>query len=261
MLVRGGQEVSPCTSGLLSHSSGPLNGGQGCGSLSYSCTTASTALGVGGGGKTVGRWLKDRREKKKEETRAHTAQLHAAISVAGVASAIAAIAAAAAAAWLQCVEAAESMGAERKHLASVVSSALNVRSAGDIMTLTAAAATGHLRRSGILHVIPIEKGIGVPNGGNGVYSSSNGSSSGELVPEENFLGILYNLFCGIRGIGIGFNYNSTICFTTKKKKKEIGQAIGRRGVLGKGKGGRGNVSLDCFLNRKWGEGMTKVFYE
>lgn len=42
----------------------------------------------------------------------------------------------------QCVEAAEAMGAERDHLALVLSSAVNVKSAGDIMTLTAAAATG-----------------------------------------------------------------------------------------------------------------------
>lgn len=123
---------------------------------------------AGGGGKTVGRWLKDRKEKKKEETRAHNAQLHAAVQVAGVAAAVAAITAAtaatsgagkdkqmaktdmavASAATLvaaQCVEAAEAMGAEREHLASVVSSAVNVRSAGDIMTLTAAAATGTSR--------------------------------------------------------------------------------------------------------------------
>ena len=115
--------------------------------------------------KTVGRWLKDRREKKKEETRAHNAQIHAAVSVAGVAAAVASIAAATAASSssgkdeqmaktdmavasaatlvaAQCVEAAELMGAEREHLASVVSSAVNVRSAGDIMTLTAGAATG-----------------------------------------------------------------------------------------------------------------------
>lgn len=126
---------------------------------------SSSTAAVSGGGKTVGRWLKDRREKKKEEARAHNAQLHAAISVAGVASAIAAIAAATAASSgagkdenmaktdmavasaatlvaAQCVEAAEAMGAERDHLAFVVSSAVNVRSAGDIMTLTAAAATG-----------------------------------------------------------------------------------------------------------------------
>lgn len=42
----------------------------------------------------------------------------------------------------QCVEAAEAMGAERENLASVVSSAVNVRSHDDITTLTAAAATG-----------------------------------------------------------------------------------------------------------------------
>jgi len=129
---------------------------------------ASATIGNGtacSGPKTVGRWLKDRREKKKEETRTHTAQLHATISVAAVAAAVAAIAAAtagssapskdekmaktdmavASAATLvaaQCVEAAEAMGAERDHLASVVSSAVNVRSHDDITTLTAAAATG-----------------------------------------------------------------------------------------------------------------------
>ncbi|KAL0419859.1 UNVERIFIED_CONTAM: VAN3-binding protein [Sesamum radiatum] len=122
-------EISPLTSGRLSHSSGPLNG----------CLTEETESppispsdeyedvvkylranntlqplftgtpragynggGAGGantpGGKTVGRWLKERREKKKEETRTQNAQLHAAVSVAGVAAAIAAIAAATAAA-------------------------------------------------------------------------------------------------------------------------------------------------------------------
>ncbi|XVE65955.1 hypothetical protein DITRI_Ditri08aG0041900 [Diplodiscus trichospermus] len=178
----------------------------------------TTTAVTGGGGKTVGRWLKDRREKKKEETRAHNAQLHAAVSVAGVAAAVAAIAAATAASSsagkdeqmaktdmavasaatlvaAQCVEAAEAMGAEREHLASVISSAVNVRSAGDITTLTAAAATA-LRGAATLKaralkevwniaaVIPVDKG-----GGNGSNGSSNGSFSGELVPEENFLGI------------------------------------------------------------------------
>lgn len=117
-----------------------------------------------GSTKTVGRWLKDRKEKKKAETRAQNAQLHASISVAGVAAAVAAIAAAtatgcgkddraartdmavASAATLiaaQCVEAAESTGAERELLASVISSAVNVRTPSDIVTLTAAAATGN----------------------------------------------------------------------------------------------------------------------
>ncbi|XP_016457973.1 VAN3-binding protein isoform X2 [Nicotiana tabacum] len=237
-------DVSPRTSGRLSHSSGPLNGGSLTDSppvspsemddskycrlnnipvnnqYRSSATAAGTSLtgGGGGGGKTVGRWLKDRREKKKEDARAHNAQLHAAVSVAGVAAAVAAIAAATAASSgsrkdeqmaktdmavasaatlvaAQCVEAAEAMGAEREHLASVVSSAVNVRSAGDIMTLTAAAATA-LRGAATLKartlkevwniaaVIPVEKGMASGNGG-----GSNGSSSGELIPEENFLGI------------------------------------------------------------------------
>lgn len=239
------QEVSPRTSGRLSHSSGPLNGSltdsppvspseiddlKYCrlnNQLNYNNTTQyrssanpSGLVPVAGGGKTVGRWLKDRREKKKEETRAHNAQLHAAVSVAGVAAAVAAIAAATAASSgsnkdqeaartdmavasaatlvaAQCVEAAEAMGAERDHLASVVSSAVNVRSAGDIMTLTAAAATA-LRGAATLKaralkdvwniaaVLPAEKAmVGGSNGSNG----SSASHSGELVPEENFLGI------------------------------------------------------------------------
>ncbi|KAJ8765815.1 hypothetical protein K2173_015669 [Erythroxylum novogranatense] len=241
------QEVSPRTSGRLSHSSGPLNGSltdsppvspsemddvKYCRSnnpVNTQFRTPATTPGgtvmtaAPGGGKTVGRWLKDRREKKKEEARAHNAQLHAAVSVAGVAAAVAAIAAATAASSgsgkdehmaktdmavasaatlvaAQCVEAAEAMGAERDLLASVVSSAVNVRSAGDIMTLTAAAATA-LRGAATLKaralkevwniaaVIPVEKGIGVAGVGGGSNGSSNGSFSGELVPEENFLGI------------------------------------------------------------------------
>ncbi|XP_048497304.1 VAN3-binding protein isoform X2 [Beta vulgaris subsp. vulgaris] len=221
------QEVSPRTSGRLSHSSGPLNG-----SLTDSPPVSpseiddikyrsTNPIGVtpAAGGKTVGRWLKDRREKKKEETRAHNAQLHAAVSVAGVAAAVAAIAAATAASSgsgkdqeaartdmavasaatlvaAQCVEAAEAMGAERDHLASVVSSAVNVRSAGDIMTLTAAAATA-LRGAAtfkvralkdvwnIAAVIPTDKGVSMSNGSNG----SSGSHSGEIMPDDNFLGI------------------------------------------------------------------------
>ncbi|CAN8275198.1 unnamed protein product [Cochlearia groenlandica] len=178
--------------------------------------------------KTVGRWLKDRREKKKEETRAHNAQIHAAVSVAAVAAAVAAIAAStaansssgkdeqmaktdvavASAATLvaaQCVEAAEVMGAEREYLASVVSSAVNVRSPGDIMTLTAGAATA-LRGVATLKaramkevwniasVIPMDKeltsnGVCSSNVVNGSNGGSSSSHSGELlVQQESFLG-------------------------------------------------------------------------
>ncbi|KAK4407172.1 VAN3-binding protein [Sesamum angolense] len=244
-------EISPLTSGRLSHSSGPLNG----------CLTEETESppispsdeyedvvkylranntlqplftgtpragynggGAGGantpGGKTVGRWLKERREKKKEETRTQNAQLHAAVSVAGVAAAIAAIAAATAAASAkgkdeqmmktdmavasaatlvaaQCVEAAETMGADRDHLMSAISSAVNVRSHGDISTLTAAAATAlrgvaTLKARALKEVwnvaaaIPIEKGLSLGTGNNSSSSNSSGYCE-EMVPEENFL--------------------------------------------------------------------------
>lgn len=41
----------------------------------------------------------------------------------------------------------------------------------------------------IAAVIPVEKGVGVGGNGNGSNGNSNSSFSGELVPEENFLGI------------------------------------------------------------------------
>ncbi|CAL5425200.1 unnamed protein product [Camellia sinensis] len=205
--------------------------------------TGKNNVGGGGGGgvstpsgKTVGRWLKERREKKKEEARTHNAQLHAVVSVAGVAAAVAAIAAATAAASAsekddqmaktdmavasaatlvaaQCVEAAEAMGAERDHLVSAISSAVNVRSHGDITTLTAAAATewrcfglgAALRGAATLKaralkevwniaaVIPVEKGVGMRMSGsvssNDQTSHTNGSNHNEgLALEENFLG-------------------------------------------------------------------------
>ncbi|XP_051118644.1 VAN3-binding protein-like [Andrographis paniculata] len=237
-------EISPLTSGRLSHSSGPLNGCLPEESESPPISPSQeyedvvkylqannplqplltgTPRGGGAGtpsGKTVGKWLKERREKKKEETRAQNAQIHAAVSVAGVAAAIAAIAAATAAASAkgndehaaktdmavasaatlvaaQCVEAAESMGADREHLMSAISSAVNVRSHSDISTLTAAAATA-LRGVATLKArtlkevwnvaaaIPIERGLSLGTGNN--YGSNNSSSyCEELVPEENFL--------------------------------------------------------------------------
>ncbi|XP_068638525.1 VAN3-binding protein-like [Aristolochia californica] len=117
-------------------------------------------------GKTVGRWLKDQKERKKEENRTQNAQLHAAVSVAAVAAVVAAVtattatapdplaaretahsktlAAAASAAALvasHCVEMAEDMGADRDQMLTTISSAINVQTSGDIMTLTAGAAT------------------------------------------------------------------------------------------------------------------------
>ncbi|GMH02395.1 hypothetical protein Nepgr_004234 [Nepenthes gracilis] len=175
---------------------------------------------AGGGSKTVGRWLKDRRERKKEETRAQNAQLHAAISVAAVAAALAATAAATAAASgrgkdeqaamadmavatattlvaARCVEAAEAMGAEHDHLASVISSAVNVQSHGDIMTLTAAAATAlrgaatlkaRTRKEGynIASVLPVQRGLGIAVGSN---ADGGNCHNDERFTGEDFFGL------------------------------------------------------------------------
>lgn len=117
-------------------------------------------------GRTTGRWLKDQKERKKQEIRTHNAQLHAAVSVVGVASAVVAIAAsiassekpndnqknltmasaaissAAALVASHCIEIAENMGAEQDQIITAVNSAINAKTNGDIMTLTAGAATG-----------------------------------------------------------------------------------------------------------------------
>uniref|UniRef100_A0ACD5ZYF6 Uncharacterized protein n=2 Tax=Avena sativa TaxID=4498 RepID=A0ACD5ZYF6_AVESA len=195
------QEVSPLTSGRLSHSSGSLSDsppvspdvddGRFCRTVS---TPKPQPPPPRGGSKTVGRWFKDRKERQKEEARAHNAQVHAAVSVAAVAAAVVAAAVAAVAAATagsgrddraartdmavasaatlvaaQCVEAAESLGAEREHLAAAVGSAVNARTPGDIVTITAAAATA-LRGAATLRarvmkearnvaaVIPVDKG-------------------------------------------------------------------------------------------------------
>ncbi|MCD9645829.1 hypothetical protein HAX54_035125 [Datura stramonium] len=134
-------------------------------------------------GKTMGRWLKDQKEKKKQELRTHSAQVHAAVSVAGVAAAVAAlatssvtspeqsitqhktsskmstaIASAAALVASHCIEIAEDMGAEQDQILSVVNSAINARTSGDIMTLTAGAATA-LRGAATLRA-RLQKGNG-----------------------------------------------------------------------------------------------------
>lgn len=118
----------------------------------------------------IGRWFhhKDSSSnngtvKKKDKARVENAHMHSALSIAGLAAALAAVASAenrkvaaagggnkmstalASATELlasHCIELAEMAGAEHDRVASVVRSAVDVRSASDLVTLTAAAATG-----------------------------------------------------------------------------------------------------------------------
>ncbi|KAD2394216.1 hypothetical protein E3N88_41193 [Mikania micrantha] len=111
---------------------------------------------------SIKKWLKEIKQKRKENQRLLKAEVHAAISVAGVAAALAAIAAensnhggsnsttttnedaiAAAAALVaaHCAKNAEAVGANKQQIRSAMSSAMSATSTSDILTLTAAAST------------------------------------------------------------------------------------------------------------------------
>ncbi|RWW27263.1 hypothetical protein BHE74_00052005 [Ensete ventricosum] len=128
------------------------------------CSTYMQLLRGAARGKTMGGWLKDQKEKRRTEARTRKAQAYAATSVAGVAAAVAAvvasavfspdasrtncgnkitaaIASAAALVASHCVEIAQTMGATHDQILKVVHSAVGAQTSGDIMALTAGAAT------------------------------------------------------------------------------------------------------------------------
>lgn len=114
-------------------------------------------------GISLKKWVKERKQKRKEEARLHRAEVHAAVSVAGVAAVLAAIAAensapaargsasasmretavasAAALVAAQCAKVAEAAGATRDQVAAAVNAAVAATDASNVITLTAAAAT------------------------------------------------------------------------------------------------------------------------
>uniref|UniRef100_A0ACD5V6F0 Uncharacterized protein n=1 Tax=Avena sativa TaxID=4498 RepID=A0ACD5V6F0_AVESA len=116
-------------------------------------------------GVSLKKWVKERKQKRKEEARLHRAEVHAAVSVAGVAAVLAAIAAensapgrrgsgsasasmretsvasAAALVAAQCAKVAEAAGATREQVAAAVGAAVASTDASNVITLTAAAAT------------------------------------------------------------------------------------------------------------------------
>jgi hypothetical protein len=112
---------------------------------------------------TIGKWLHQKQHgnanmsvKRKDRARVENARVHSAVSIAGLASALASVAASsdnhskldvamASATQLlasYCVEMAELAGADHDRVASTVKSAVDIQTPGDLMTLTAAAATG-----------------------------------------------------------------------------------------------------------------------
>ncbi|KAF0928715.1 hypothetical protein E2562_006137 [Oryza meyeriana var. granulata] len=113
---------------------------------------------------SIGKWFQYKetsrvKQSSKEKLRAEKAHVHAMVSVARVAAAVAAVTAATssdiqtskmAAAMASatellashCVEIAQQAGARHEQVACAIQAAVGVRSSGDLMTLTAAAATG-----------------------------------------------------------------------------------------------------------------------
>lgn len=121
---------------------------------------------------TIGKWLHHKQHgngntsvKKKDRARVENARVHSALSIAGLASALASVAAigdddddnddgdthskldvamASATKLLAsyCIEMAELAGADHDTVASTVNSAVDIQTPGDLLTLTAAAATG-----------------------------------------------------------------------------------------------------------------------
>ncbi|KAL2489670.1 Plant protein of unknown function with plant pleckstrin-like proteiny-like region [Forsythia ovata] len=108
--------------------------------------------------------------KKKEKARMENARMHAVLSIAGLAAALAAVTAtensgskmsiamASATELLAsyCIELAESAGAGHDHVASVVRSAVDIRRASDLVTLTAAAATALRGEAALKARLPTE---------------------------------------------------------------------------------------------------------
>ncbi|CAJ2643260.1 unnamed protein product [Trifolium pratense] len=199
-------------------------------------------------GRTTGRGLKDQKERKKQEIRTHNAQLHAAVSVVGVAAAVAAaaasiassgkpnayqknpimasaaIASAAALVASHCIEIAEDMGAEQDQIITAVDSAINAKTNGDIMTLTAGAATA-LRGAATLKA-RLQKGFGATT------IPPIEEKCGE-AKETNILTALDYVFRGgallkrtRKGVlhwkQVSFNVNSNLQVVAKMKSKHIG---------------------------------------
>ncbi|XP_074579874.1 VAN3-binding protein-like [Curcuma longa] len=178
--------------------------------------------------------------RSKEKARAERARIYAAVSVAGVAAAVAAVVAASqnqtskmSAAMVSateilashCIEIAEQAGADRELVASSIRSAVDVKTAGDLMTLTAAAATAlrgaaalKLRlqreaRNNAATVIPCEKSqCGSPD----IWCKE-----GELLKRSTRKGTLH-----WKRVSVYINRKSQVM--VKLKSKHIGGALSKK---------------------------------
>ncbi|KAK9716352.1 hypothetical protein RND81_06G227700 [Saponaria officinalis] len=188
--------------------------------------------------------------KKKDRARAENAHMHAALTIAGLASALAAVAAtddsssgskmsravASASELLasHCIELAEMAGAEHERVASAVKSAVDIRSPGDLMTLTAAAATAMRAESALRSrlpkdgkknatISPYDKGLGEVNHLDAYNSETEDHKFpcvGELQQHTSKGGLRW------RQVSIYINKKSQVMLTLKSK--HVGGAFSKK---------------------------------
>ncbi|XP_025015692.2 VAN3-binding protein [Ricinus communis] len=223
---------------------------------------------------SIKKWLKEIKQKRKEEDRLERAQVHAAISVAGVAAALAAIAAentkrddssttkeeavasAAALVAAQCAQVAEAMGAKREQLSSMIGSAMSGTSASDILTLTAAAATSlrgaatlkartgcNNRFNGSAPVLPIEDNSDIDFDFEKCrFVLANGIELHVETPDGNF---------GVRSVSIVLNSQAKVILKIRKlnllKSKKESIVLDLHTELYKDSEGDQETDTTCYL--------------
>ncbi|KNA22186.1 hypothetical protein SOVF_036390 [Spinacia oleracea] len=206
----------------------------------------------------IGKWFHHNKESKsnlnsfrrKDRARAENAHMHAALSIAGLAAALAGVAAvsapdnsskmsravASATELLasHCIEIAEQAGADHDRVALAVRSAVDIKSPGDLMTLTAAAATA-LRAEAALRarlpkdakrnaaISPYDKALGDANSLDSYHSEAEEPKFpcvGELMQHAKKGNLRW------KQVTVYINKNSQVIL--KLKSKHVGGAFSKK---------------------------------
>ncbi|KAJ9173375.1 hypothetical protein P3X46_016519 [Hevea brasiliensis] len=204
---------------------------------------------------SMGKWfhhkeLSGSTVKKKDKARMENAHMHSAISVAGLAAALAAVAAAGNSSGSgskmsmalasptellasHCIELAESAGADHDRVVSVVRSAVNNQSPGELMTLTAAAATALRGEAALKARLPKEarKNAAISPYDRGIAETHWGSANiGEVAEQAPCVGeVLQHTRKGVlrwKHISVYINKQSQVII--KIKSKHVGGAFSKK---------------------------------
>ncbi|KAH7674884.1 Pleckstrin-like plant domain-containing protein [Dioscorea alata] len=203
-------------------------------------------------GMSIKKWMKEMRQKRKEEDRLQKAEVHAAISVAGVAAALATIAAentapgqhnaskeaavatAAALVAAQCAQVAEAVGAKREQLESAISAAITATDKSNIITLTAAAATS-LRGAATLRGRPGHreriKGSSTPTLQFNEHYFDFGRCRASLAKGEELLVRTADGKCRLRLVSVSLNKDAKVILTTRKVSLLIGLSSAQESIV------------------------------